>query len=152
MKNARIIAIFFVCLDLIYLLAYSVISVPFTLLFLSSFISISYSLSLPLSPSPPFHFTPSISVLLSLSQFPFFSPLFLNFLFSPSFCHFLPLSTSLFLILSFSLFLLLSIFVSQKEAAWAVSNATSGGTPAQIMYLAQQGTYTCFLICFSKDV
>ena len=33
-----------------------------------------------------------------------------------------------------------SEFDIQKEAAWAVSNATSGGSPAQIMYLAQQGT------------
>jgi hypothetical protein len=32
-----------------------------------------------------------------------------------------------------------SEFDIQKEAAWAVSNATSGGTPEQIMYLAQQG-------------
>ena len=33
-----------------------------------------------------------------------------------------------------------SEFDIQKEAAWAVSNATSGGSPDQIMYLVQQGT------------
>ncbi len=32
-----------------------------------------------------------------------------------------------------------SEFDIQKEAAWAVSNATSGGTPEQILYLAQVG-------------
>jgi cytosine/adenosine deaminase-related metal-dependent hydrolase len=30
-------------------------------------------------------------------------------------------------------------FEVQKEAAWAISNATSGGTPDQIIYLVQQG-------------
>ena len=30
-------------------------------------------------------------------------------------------------------------FDIQKEAAWAISNATSGGTDAQIRYLANQG-------------
>lgn len=30
-------------------------------------------------------------------------------------------------------------FDIKKEAAWAISNATSGGTPAQIKYLVTQG-------------
>ena len=30
-------------------------------------------------------------------------------------------------------------FDIQKESAWAISNATSGGTPAQILYLAENG-------------
>jgi hypothetical protein len=34
-----------------------------------------------------------------------------------------------------------SEFDIQKEAAWAVSNATSGGAPEQILYLAMQGIY-----------
>ncbi len=32
-----------------------------------------------------------------------------------------------------------SEFDIQKEAAWAVSNSTSGGTTEQIMYLVAQG-------------
>ena len=71
--------------DLIYLLAYNVISVPFTLLFLSSFffhlyLLLSVSPSFSFSPFSPhmFYLSPSLSVsislfLLSLSQFPFFS-------------------------------------------------------------------------------
>lgn len=30
-------------------------------------------------------------------------------------------------------------FKTRKEAAWAITNATSGGTPDQIRYLAMQG-------------
>lgn len=29
-------------------------------------------------------------------------------------------------------------FKTRKEAAWAITNATSGGTPAQIRYLVEQ--------------
>ena len=29
-------------------------------------------------------------------------------------------------------------FKTRKEAAWAITNATSGGTPAQIRYLVDQ--------------
>jgi len=35
--------------------------------------------------------------------------------------------------------LTVSEFDIQKEAAWAVSNATSGGTPEQILFIVQQG-------------
>jgi len=31
-------------------------------------------------------------------------------------------------------------FKTRKEAAWAIVNATSGGTPEQIRYLVDQGT------------
>lgn len=30
-------------------------------------------------------------------------------------------------------------FKTRKEAAWAITNATSGGTPAQIRYLVEKG-------------
>lgn len=30
-------------------------------------------------------------------------------------------------------------FKTRKETAWAITNATSGGTPDQIRYLAEQG-------------
>lgn len=30
-------------------------------------------------------------------------------------------------------------FKTRKEAAWSITNATSGGTPEQIRYLAEQG-------------
>lgn len=30
-------------------------------------------------------------------------------------------------------------FKTRKEAAWAITNATSGGTPEQVRYLAEQG-------------
>ena len=32
-----------------------------------------------------------------------------------------------------------SEFKTRKEAAWAITNATSGGTPDQIRYLVEQG-------------
>lgn len=36
-------------------------------------------------------------------------------------------------------------FDIKKEAAWAISNATSGGTPEQIKFLVQQGTLVNYL-------
>jgi len=41
-------------------------------------------------------------------------------------------------------------FDIKKEAAWAISNATSGGTPQQIKYLVQQGCIKplCDLLTF----
>jgi len=35
-------------------------------------------------------------------------------------------------------------FDIQKEAAWAISNATSGGRPEQLMYLAREGCIPLF--------
>ena len=34
-------------------------------------------------------------------------------------------------------------FKTRKEAAWAITNATSGGTPAHIRYLVEQVSLAC---------
>lgn len=37
-------------------------------------------------------------------------------------------------------------FKTRKEAAWAITNATSGGTPAQIRYLVEHVRTNLFLV------
>ncbi len=46
-------------------------------------------------------------------------------------------------------------FDIRKEAAWAISNATSGGSPEQIKYLVEQGCITplCeLLVCTEPKI
>lgn len=41
-------------------------------------------------------------------------------------------------------------FKTRKEAAWAITNATSGGTPAQIRYLVEHVSHNTF--CFNRMI